>query len=296
MTRARCSWSTASSPPSVRPDEVAQAPGRRRRAGDRRVDARRDPRAPQRPPALGVAAGHGGVDGAVGVAREPRRPRPPRAHARDRRGRVVHGVHRGRARRHDVGARHVAVHGGLGARPPTTSASGPRSRRTAPTRLRLLRVDRVEPPPAREPPRRGRRAGAHVGRARAPLLLLARDVPGRRGAGRRVRHRHPHPLVGVDLGGRRSACASSAAGRSRRCTNAASSARAPSSPTRLARRPRGRAAGADRHGDDALPVLEHEAVVGRRPASATTAHAGVGVVRSAPTARRRTTTSTCSRR
>ena len=54
------------------------------------------------------------------------------AHARDRPRRVVHGVHRGGARRHDVGARHVAVHGGLGARRPPTSASGPRSCPTAP--------------------------------------------------------------------------------------------------------------------------------------------------------------------
>ncbi len=66
-------------------------------------------------------------------------------------------------------------------------------------------------------------------------------------------------------------------------------------PRRLARRPRGRGHGADRHGDDALPVLEHEAVLrcrSHRPLPP----ARCGRARSARTARRRTTTSTCSRR
>ena len=107
-----------------------EPPGRCHRAGDRRVDARRDPRAPQRSPALGVAQGHGGIDGALGMAREPRRSRPPRAHARDRTRRVLHGLHRGRPGRHDLGARHVAVHGGLG---------GGRRRRRHPGHARAVR-------------------------------------------------------------------------------------------------------------------------------------------------------------
>ncbi len=93
----------------------------------------------------------------------------------------------------------------------------------------------------------------------------------RRRARRGVRHRHPHPLVRVDLGGAGVALRlfgrrpieefykRGILGPSARCR-----------PLRLARRPRDRAAGADRHGGDALPVLEHEAVVGAGPDRCTT--------------------------
>ena len=185
------------------PGRGGQAPGRRRGAGDRRVDARRDPRPPQRPPALGAAAGHGRVDVAVGLAREPtsipahQALTPEIAAAAS-----LHGLHRGRPGRHDVGARHVAVHGGLGAgrrrRRHPGHARAVRRRSATTTSSRSSRTVVCSRATAMAADGRVRT----LGRARAPLLLLARDVPGRRSTGRGVRHRHPHPLVGVDLGGR----------------------------------------------------------------------------------------------
>ncbi len=68
--------------------------------------------------------------------------------------------------------------------------------------LRLLRVTGVQSPPPRDAPRRVGWPRPHLGRTRAHLLLLAGDVPRGGGAGGRVRHGHPHPLLGVDLGGR----------------------------------------------------------------------------------------------
>ena len=106
----------------------------------------------------------------------------------------------------------------------------------------------------------------------APLLLLAADVPRRSELGRGVRHRPAHPLAPSRSGRCRSR--SSQFGRrpieefyNRGILGAQHGRR----PLRVARRPGDRAAGADRHRGHALPVLEHEALVRARPASATSA-------------------------
>ncbi len=87
-------------------------------------------------------------------------------------------------------------------------------------------------------------------------------------AGRGVRHRHPHALVGVDLGG-----AGVVEALRPPAARGVPPARHPHRPhgggaLRVARRPRDPAARADRHRGRALPVLEHEAGVGAGARSA----------------------------
>ena len=197
----------------------------RRRRGRRPHRSRGPARPPQLPPPLRPAARHGRVDVVVGLARGLRRPRPQGADARDRGDRVAALLRRERARRHDVGDGHVALHGGLGRGRRDRSDSGPRSSPTWPTASsttsrRSSRTVACSRPTA--PPPTG---GCAPGSGSSTSSTARRGVlPRRARAGRGVRHRDPHPLVGVDLGGAGVAEALRSPSASRCSTTAASSA------------------------------------------------------------------------
>ncbi len=176
-----------------------------RAAGAEVVDAHRSrgaARPAQQPPPLRSAARHRGVDVVVGLARGLRRPRPQGADARDRGDRVAALLRRERARGHHVGDGHVALHGGLGRRRGDHRHPGHarplRGRRRATTTSRRSSRTVACSRPTAPPPT----GGCARGSGSSTSSTARRGVlPRRARAGRGVRHRHPHPLVGVDLGG-----------------------------------------------------------------------------------------------
>ena len=87
--------------------------------------------------------------------------------------------------------------------PPRPSASGPRSCPTSPTaRLRLLRDASSRTGGCSRPHRTAADGRVRTWVGLEHLLYCTRECfRDAAGAGRGVRHRHPHPLVGVDLGG-----------------------------------------------------------------------------------------------